>query len=62
MVVLNGSHRLEHRDVTLGLQTPDKIEIRSGLADNELVFVGNRARIHFGQKAMGKLINLPTFD
>jgi RND family efflux transporter MFP subunit len=62
VVVLNGSHRLEQRDVTLGLQTPDKIEIRSGLADNELVFVGNRAGIHFGQKAMGKVISLPTFD
>jgi RND family efflux transporter MFP subunit len=62
VVVLNGSHRLEQRDVTLGLQTPDKVEIRSGLADNELVLVGNRAGIQFGQKATGKLIDIPTFD
>jgi RND family efflux transporter MFP subunit len=62
VVVLNGNHRLEQRDVTLGLQTPDKVEIRSGLADNELVLVGNRDRIHFGQKATGKLIDIPTFD
>jgi RND family efflux transporter MFP subunit len=62
VVVLNGSQRLEQRDVTLGLQTPDKIEIRSGLADNELVLVGNRAGIQLGQKAQGKLIDIPTFD
>jgi RND family efflux transporter MFP subunit len=62
VVVLNGNHRLEQRDVTLGLQTPDKVEIRSGLVDNELVLVGNRAGIQFGQKATGKLIDIPTFD
>jgi hypothetical protein len=61
-VVLNENHRLEKRDVTLGLQTPDKVEIRSGLVDNELVLVGNRAGIQFGQKAAGKLIEIPTFD
>jgi RND family efflux transporter MFP subunit len=62
VVVLNHNQRLEQRDVTLGLQTPDKIEIRSGLADNELVLVGNRAGIQMGQKAQGKLIEIPTFD
>jgi RND family efflux transporter MFP subunit len=62
VVVLDGNHRLEQRDVTLGLQTSDKVEIRSGLADNELVLVGNRAGIQLGQKATGKLIDIPTFD
>jgi hypothetical protein len=61
-VILNGKDRLEQRDVTLGLQTPDKVEIRSGLADNELVLVGDRAGIRLGQKATGKLIDIPTFD
>jgi RND family efflux transporter MFP subunit len=62
VVILNGKDRLEQRDVTLGLQTPDKVEIRSGLADNELVLVGDRAGIRLGQKATGKLIDIPTFD
>ena len=62
VVVLNGDDRLEQREVTLGLQTPNKVEIRSGLADNELVLIGNRAGIQFGQKATGKLIDIPTFD
>jgi RND family efflux transporter MFP subunit len=62
VVVLNGKHRLEKRDVTLGLETPDKVEIRSGLADNDLVLVGDRAGIQLGQKVTGKLIDIPTFD
>jgi RND family efflux transporter MFP subunit len=62
VVVLNKDHQLEQRDVTLGLQTPDKVEIRSGLADNESVLVGNRAGIQFGQKATGKLVDIPTFN
>lgn len=62
VVVLNGDHRLEQRAVTLGLQTPDKVEIRSGLAENELVLVGRQPGIQLGQKATGKLIDVPTFD
>jgi RND family efflux transporter MFP subunit len=62
VVVLNRDHRLEERVVTLGLQTSDKVEIRSGLADSESVLVGNRAGIQFGQKATGKLIDIPKFD
>jgi RND family efflux transporter MFP subunit len=62
VVVLDGDHRLEQREVTLGLQTANKVEIRSGLADNELVLVGDRAGIQLGQKATGKLIDIPTFD
>jgi RND family efflux transporter MFP subunit len=51
VVVLDGDHRLEQREVTVGLQTPNKVEIRSGLADNELVLVGDRAGIQLGQKS-----------
>jgi RND family efflux transporter MFP subunit len=62
VVVLNGEDKLEERNVTLGLQTANKVEIRSGLAENELVLVGNRAGIQIGQKATGKLTDIPTFD
>ncbi len=62
VVVLNGEHQLEERNVTLGLQTANKIEIRSGLVDNELVLVGNRTGIQFGQKATGKLVDMPAME
>ena|ERR1700751_3605625 len=62
VVVLDGDQHLEQRNVTLGLQTANKVEIRSGLAENELVVVGNRTGIQFGQKATGKLIDVPVFD
>lgn len=62
VVVLNGEHQLEERNVTLGLQTANKIEIRSGLVDNELVLVGNRTGIQFGQKAKGKLVDMAAME
>jgi len=62
VVVLNGEHQLEERNVTLGLQTANKIEIRSGLVDSELVLVGNRTGIQFGQKATGKLVDMPAME
>ena len=62
VVVLNREHQLEKRNVTVGLQTANKIEIRSGLVDNELVLVGNRTGIQFGQKAAGKLVDIQAMD
>jgi RND family efflux transporter MFP subunit len=40
--VLNKDHRLEERTLTLGLETPDQVEVTSGLAENELVVAGRR--------------------
>jgi RND family efflux transporter MFP subunit len=62
VVVLNKDHQLEERNVTLGLQTANKVEVRSGLANNELVFVGDRSGIQLGQRVTGKLLNIPTFE
>ncbi len=59
VVVLNRDHRLQKRAVTLGLQTPDKVEIRSGLADNELVLIGNRARNPVGSES--RAVNSSTY-
>lgn len=47
---------LEQRPVTLGLQTPDKVQIRQGLAEGDLVAVGSRSGLQPGQKATPKLM------
>ncbi len=39
---------LEVRTVTLGLEAPDRIEVRSGLRENDLVVVGNRGQLKAG--------------
>ena len=43
------NNRIEKRSVTLGLQTPDRAEILSGLDEGDLVVVGNRSSLQSGQ-------------
>jgi RND family efflux transporter MFP subunit len=56
--VVNANHEIEERIVTLGLETPTKYEILSGLKEGELVTIGNPGQIKPGQKVEAKLINL----
>jgi RND family efflux transporter MFP subunit len=46
---------LEVRNVSLGLQTADSFEVRSGLQPGELVVTGNRASLRPGQHVRPKL-------
>jgi RND family efflux transporter MFP subunit len=57
--VLNKDNVIEQRPVTIGLQTPDKVQIREGLAEGDLVIVGSRNGARAGQKAEGKLTEAP---
>ena len=57
--VLNQEGVIEQRPVTLGLRTPDKVQIREGLAEGDLVIVGNRNGVRSGQKAVGKITETP---
>ncbi len=41
---------VERREVTLGLETPDKVEIVKGVSEGELVVIGNRKGVASGQK------------
>jgi RND family efflux transporter MFP subunit len=48
-VLLVGSdHKLEPRDVQLGLESADRVAIATGLRDGDLVVVGNRAQLKAG--------------
>ena len=40
--VVNQDNQIEERPVTLGLETPDKYEVLSGLNEGDLVVIGNR--------------------
>ena len=56
--VLNKDGEIEERPVTLGLETADKIEIVSGLNENDLVMVGSRVLVKPGQKVQSKLVEM----
>jgi len=55
--VINGGDEIEARPVTLGLETPERYEVTSGLKEGEYVMIGNRSLVHPGQKVETKLVS-----
>jgi RND family efflux transporter MFP subunit len=55
--VVNREQKIEERTVTLGLETPGRYEVLTGLKDGELVVVGSRSQVKPGQKVEAKLID-----
>lgn len=53
--VVNQNNEIEERAVQLGLETPDKYEVLSGLQEGDLVVIGNHSEIQTGQKVEPKL-------
>jgi RND family efflux transporter MFP subunit len=60
--VINGDNQIEERPVTLGLETPNKYEILSGLQEDDLVVIGSRAGFQAGQKVEPKLLQFSMRD
>jgi RND family efflux transporter MFP subunit len=60
--VINENHEIEARPVKLGMETPEKYEIASGLKEGELVMIGNRSLVHPGQKVEAKIVGQPTLQ
>ena len=56
--VVNHDNEIEERPVQLGLETPDKYEVLSGLQEGDLVVIGNHSEIQTGQKVEPKLTDL----
>lgn len=56
--VVNAHNEIENRTVTLGLETPTKYEVLSGLKEGELVTIGNPGQIKPGQKVEAKQVDL----
>jgi RND family efflux transporter MFP subunit len=53
--VVTPDNRVEIRTIETGLQTADRVEIRSGLAENELVVMGNTAGLRVGAAVTPKV-------
>jgi RND family efflux transporter MFP subunit len=55
VLVVGAKNAIEERQVVLGLETADEVEILSGLAEGDLVVVGNRGQLHTGLVIQPKL-------
>jgi len=55
--LVNDSHEIEERVVTLGLETSTKYEVLAGLKEGDLVMIGGRSQVKAGQKVETKLLD-----
>ena len=55
---VNQNNEIDERPVQLGLETPDKYEVLSGLHEGDLVVIGNHSEIQDGQKVEPKITDL----
>jgi len=56
--VVSPSGSVEKRPVTLGVETPEKTEIISGLREGEMVAAGDRGRLKPGEQVRPKVVQL----
>jgi RND family efflux transporter MFP subunit len=57
VLVVDGDGTIAFRPVTVGLESPEQVEIRSGLRAGELVVVGGRAQLKAGTAVTPKLVD-----
>lgn len=55
VLVVDAAHRVAQRPVTLGLETPGRYEVLSGLHEGEMVMIGNPAQVPVGDKVEPRL-------
>ena len=55
VMVVSAGNRLEQRTVQTGIETPDRVEVTSGLREGDLVVLGNRSRLKAGMEVEPKL-------
>ncbi len=60
--VVDPSGRVEERKVTLGVETPDNLEVVSGLTEGEMVAVGDRSSLKAGEIVRPRQVQLVRYQ
>jgi membrane fusion protein (multidrug efflux system) len=58
VMLVNAQHRIEAREIVTGLETPQSVEVASGLNDGDAVIIGNPGQLKAGQLVEPKLTQL----
>jgi len=60
-LVIDGQGRIERRSLTLGLESPSRVEVLSGLAEGDRVVAANLASFTPGEAVRAQTVDLPQF-
>ncbi len=58
VLLIDKHNKLEERPVKIGVEAPDQVEILSGLAEGDLVVIGNRSQLQPGMAVQPKVISI----
>ena len=58
VLLIDKNNKLEERPVKIGVEAPDQVEILSGLAEGDLVVIGNRSQLQPGMAVQPKVISI----
>jgi RND family efflux transporter MFP subunit len=58
VAVITSDNRVELRKVQLGLETANKVEVKSGLKEGDMVVIGNRSGLRPGEEVRPKLTTM----
>jgi RND family efflux transporter MFP subunit len=58
VLLIDKQDKLDERSVQIGIETPDQVEILSGLSEGDLVVVGNRSQLQPGMAVQPKIISV----
>jgi RND family efflux transporter MFP subunit len=58
VLIVDAQERVEERQVKLGAESSDQVEILAGLAENDRVVIGNRGEFRAGEKVRPKPVNV----
>ena len=56
--LVTADKQIEERPVKLGIETPTKVEVLSGIAENDLVVVSGRGGVRVGERVEPKIVDL----
>jgi RND family efflux transporter MFP subunit len=56
--VVNTKDEISEQPIQLGMETPDKYEVMSGLKEGDMVVIGDRSELQNGEKVQPKVVEL----
>ena len=60
VLVVNGSDQIEQRNVSVGIETPNEVQVLSGLREGDLAVFGEQDRYHAGERVKPEYVNLAS--
>lgn len=58
VLVVTDDGRIEPRKIELGLETANRVEVKTGIHEGEMVVLGNRASLHAGERVKPKPVTM----